>query len=72
MTPVPVNVGGSDVGSEPAIKEDVMVERAKPDPEPPPRVVTTPTMPAVPSTRLVRVRSEPIWMREEIDCSCLS
>ena len=66
VTPVPVNVGGSDVGSEPAIMEDVMVERAKPDPEPPPMVVTTPTMPAVTFTRPLRVRSEPIWMKDYV------
>ena len=64
VTPVPVNVGGSDVGSEPAIMEDVMVERAKPDPDV--MVVTTPTMPAVTFTRPLRVRSEPIWMRDYV------
>ena len=41
VTPVPVNVGGINAGSEPAVMEDVMVERAKPDPEPPPIVATT-------------------------------
>ena len=49
VTPVPVNVGISDAGGEPTIPEDVMVERAKPDTEPPPMVAVTSVMPAVPS-----------------------
>ena len=48
VTPIPVNVGVSNAGSEPTITEDVMVERANPDPEPPPIVAATPVMPAVP------------------------
>ena len=51
VTPVTINVGGSDVGSKPAIMENVMLERAKPDPETPPMIATTPIMPAVPFMR---------------------
>ena len=40
VTPVLVILGVRNAGSEPNIMEDVMVECAKPDPEPPPITAT--------------------------------
>ena len=72
VTPVTVNVGGSDVGSESAIMEDVMVE---PRPGTPTdgsdhtyhascRIYAT-------SDCSIRTNMDE-RLREEIDCSCLS
>ena len=78
LTPVPVNVGGSDVGREPAIMEDMMVELAKPDPETPPMVATGAyhTYHArcpIYTTIACSIRTNmDERLCEEIDCSCLS